>query len=330
MEIFPIACESLGTRSFAHFVKTENITILIDPSVSLAPVRFKLLPHPLEVAVAWKSRQTLLKLIEHSDVIIQTHYHGDHFTLGERRIYEFSNRNVFNQTYTTKTHILAKDPEKNLNYNQQKRAKWLWNKQGLHIDIADGMDFKFEQTKIKFSQAVPHGYDTQRGSVVETYIEDSESSYLYTSDVSGPASKNALLFVLENNPDVVVLDGPSSYHPNVSREEIVLAYENLSILAEQLPKIYIDHHFLRTLDWKEILKERIGKVLPAFSELRQQEPLLLEARRKGLYQQISFPKDFHSKFQYDGYSTEYFDQLLKQQNLESYWNNILDYINNEN
>ena len=319
MEIFPISCESLGTRSFAHFVMTDDINILIDPSVSLAPVRFQLLPHPLEVAISWLSRQTLLDLIDLTDVLIQTHYHGDHFTLGERRIYEFTDRNTFNRIYSSKLQILAKDPEKNLNYNQQKRAQWLWKKKDININIADSKEFQFGDTSVRFSKAVPHGYDTERGCVVETLIKDSNFSYLFSSDVSGPATKEAVSFIIENNPDLIVLDGPSTYHPNVLEAEIRASFEGLKEISDNFPRIFIDHHFLRTTDWQEILKKEIGKVLPTFSQLRNQEPLLLEAKRKELYKEISFPRDFHSKFQYQGYSIEYFKELLKKQKYDNYW-----------
>jgi len=326
MDIFPIACESLGTRSFAHFVITENVNILIDPSVSLGPIRFRLLPHPLEVAVSWISRQTILKLIDLADVLIQTHYHGDHFTLNEKRIYEFTNKEVFNKTYIPRLTILAKDPENNLNFNQQRRAKWLWNNKELNLKIADNREFSLGSTRIQFSPAVYHGFDSKRGYVVETLIQDSSQSYLYTSDVCGPASKEALKFILDSNPDIIVLDGPSSYHQNASEEEKTSAFDNLSEVTDNYSRVFIDHHFLRSLDWENILKKKLGKTLPAFSQISHQEPFLLEAKRKSLYKQIEFPKDFHSKFQYSGYPEEYFEKLLTESGYGKYWKKVFENI----
>ncbi len=46
--IVPLAFDSFGVRSMATFVETDNLRILIDPGVSLAPIRYGLEPHPLE------------------------------------------------------------------------------------------------------------------------------------------------------------------------------------------------------------------------------------------------------------------------------------------
>lgn len=45
MEILPLAAESLGTRGMCIFVKTEDQNILVDPSVSLGPLRYGLKPY---------------------------------------------------------------------------------------------------------------------------------------------------------------------------------------------------------------------------------------------------------------------------------------------
>ncbi len=45
----PIAFESLGVRSMAIFVETDDLKILIDPSVALGPKRYGLPLHPLEI-----------------------------------------------------------------------------------------------------------------------------------------------------------------------------------------------------------------------------------------------------------------------------------------
>ena len=155
MKIFPISCESLGTRSFAHLVITRSVKILVDPSVSLGPIRFGLRPLPIEIAASWISRKTILEFAKLVDVIIQSHYHGDHFTLGVERKYEFTNSDVFNSIYSPEVTILAKDPDKFLNYSQQKRAKWLWKNKKLKLSKADNSTYEIGSTKIVFSPPVP-------------------------------------------------------------------------------------------------------------------------------------------------------------------------------
>ena len=112
MKIYPIAAESLGTRSFAHLVVTGSVNILIDPSVSLSPKRFSLKPLPIELAAAWVSRQLILEFAEMVDIIIQTHYHADHYTLGITRRYEFTNEEIFHILELEKIEILENDDSK--------------------------------------------------------------------------------------------------------------------------------------------------------------------------------------------------------------------------
>ncbi|MHA1224497.1 MAG: MBL fold metallo-hydrolase, partial [Candidatus Heimdallarchaeaceae archaeon] len=326
MKIFPLACESLGTRSFAHIVQTESLTVLIDPSVSLAPYRFSLPPHPIELAVARQSRKIILKAISKVDIIIQTHYHADHYTLGVPRKYEFTNKQTFEAIYNQGKKILAKDPESKLSYRQRRRAYWLWKRDEIDIIKADGRSFDFGETTITFSPPVTHGLDEKRGCVLEVLISDENTKYLFTSDVSGPASKEATEFILENNPDLVVVDGIAYYHPQVSEEEKNIAFANLKRIVDEIKDIYIDHHFLRFLDWKMVLKEKIGKILPAFSEINNQKPFLLEAKRKQLHSDYPVEKEFYSEFDLGIYSREYFDLLLRDFEYNRYWENLIEQL----
>ncbi len=49
MEIIPLASETLGVRSMAIAVKTADCTIIVDPSIALAPKRYGLEPHKIEL-----------------------------------------------------------------------------------------------------------------------------------------------------------------------------------------------------------------------------------------------------------------------------------------
>jgi len=48
LEVTPLAFESLGVRSSSIAVETDDVRIVIDPAVALAPTRFGLPPHPIE------------------------------------------------------------------------------------------------------------------------------------------------------------------------------------------------------------------------------------------------------------------------------------------
>ena len=49
MRVKPLAFESLGVRSMSTLVEVDDLNIVIDPSISLAPNRFRLPPHPVEI-----------------------------------------------------------------------------------------------------------------------------------------------------------------------------------------------------------------------------------------------------------------------------------------
>jgi len=51
MRIVPLSFDSLGARSMATYVETRDVKIFIDPGVSLAPSRYGLPPHEVEINV---------------------------------------------------------------------------------------------------------------------------------------------------------------------------------------------------------------------------------------------------------------------------------------
>jgi len=300
MEIIPLAAESLGTRGMCVFIETEDQKILIDPSVSLGPLRYGLKPHIKEIAAAYLSRQLILKAVKNTSIIIQTHYHGDHFTLGINRAYEFTNQEIQDKIYGNRDiPILAKDHKKNINYNQKKRAHWLWKK-NITIHSADNNQFIYGKTRIICSPPIPHGKEgSQSGWVISVFIEDSQDSVLFTSDVHGLENEAALNFILKYKSNQLILDGPSTYHPKQTEEDTRMAFNRIRRISNNL--FYLDHHFLRDKNWRQILMEQnlINKALP-LSNLIIKEPLCLESLRDELHDQIpmhEFGINFYTFFQ---------------------------------
>lgn len=297
MEILPLAAESLGTRGMCILVKTEDHTILVDPSVSLGPLRYDLKPHLQEIAAAYLSRQLILKAVRKTSILIQTHYHGDHFSLGGDRPYEFTNKHVQNKIYgNPEIIILAKDPKKNINYNQKKRAYWLWKKKDITIHSGDNKQFSYGKTSIKFSSPIPHGREGSRsGWVLSVFIKDLQNSVLITSDVHGLASDAALNFVLENKSRYLIMDGPSTYHPKQTEEETVTAFKRIKTVPND--HFYLDHHFLRDKGWSNILTENnlADKAFP-LSNLVIKRPLCLESIRDELHKNEPMEETFYHFF----------------------------------
>jgi predicted metallo-beta-lactamase superfamily hydrolase len=281
MKIVPIAADSLGTRSMATFVETGDCNICIDPAVSLGPRRYGLPPHPLEYKKRDEHWESIKKYAEESDVLVLTHYHYDHHDP------------EFPEMYRGKT-VLIKHPTENINRSQRERAAlFLKRIDGMpgKLEYADGREFSFGDTGIRFSDAVFHGTGNRLGYVVETCIREGDESFVFTSDVEGPNTKEQTDFIIKENPDIVYLDGPLSYMLGYrySYESLAGAVENiLSILnGTDVEKLVIDHHLLRDLNWKE----KIARVFDAGKEVLTAAEFLgvgnnqLEARRKELFKE---------------------------------------------
>jgi len=326
MQIIPLASESLGTRGFSLFIVSEDQKILIDPSVSLGPIRNGYPPHLHEIASAFLSRYFIMKFWENVNIIIQSHYHADHYSLGIKRPYEFTNHDIAKKLYShPKKIILAKDPIKNINYNQKKRAKWLWKRKGIPLFSADGNTFVFGRTRIMFSKALPHGkVGAKQGWVVSVSISDSFGSVLITSDVSGPGSDIALKFIIDNPADLVIIDGPSTYHPNQTKIEIKRAFQRLNKAIEISPVI-IDHHLLRDLEWKKLLENHgIFNEKITLASLLELQPNCLEYKRSQLFKQTPLNSSFHQRFEANDISI--LKEINKVARASSLWSKLNSFL----
>jgi len=283
LKINPIAFDSMGVRSMCTQVITKDVNILIDPGVSLAPSRFRLPPHPIELKRMDSDWEKILKLSKEADVLIITHYHFDHFSWETPT--QFKNKI-----------LLIKHPTENINFSQKKRAAYFLKQiEGLpkKVEYADGREFEFGGTRIKLSKAVYHGISPKLGYVLEVLIDDGEHKFIHTSDVEGPTQPDQVKFILENKPNLVFLDGPLSYMLyRFGRENLRKSVENMVKIIEKCPleALVIDHHFLRDLKWKEkiqkvfeVAKKKRIKV-QCVAEYLNKPIEMFEARRKELYE----------------------------------------------
>ena len=109
MKIIPLAFESMGVRSSAILVEKNDLRIVIDPAVALAPNRFGLSPHSLEKEAKDVLWSKVKQEVEKTDIIVITHYHFDHFDPKEPDIYE-------------QKRVLLKNPRRMINPSQKTRA----------------------------------------------------------------------------------------------------------------------------------------------------------------------------------------------------------------
>jgi hypothetical protein len=283
LNVKPLAFDSFGVRSMATFVETDDITVLIDPGVSLAPRRYNLPPHPIEEQRMSERWADIKEHAARSEVLIVTHYHYDHYDPEEPELYEGKI-------------VYLKHPKEKINKSQAGRASYFLDKLNelpQSVDIADGNEFKHGATIIKFSPPVYHGTNPKLGYVVEVSISCGGEKMVFTSDVEGPSVADQADFIFQENPDLLILDGPMTYMLGFrySRKSLALSIENINRIIKEtsVKSILVEHHFMRDLKYKE----RIAEVYECAAEndvsiITAAEYLgrgvdMLEARRRELY-----------------------------------------------
>ena len=280
MKIIPIAFDSLGTRSMATFVETGDCKIFIDPAVALAPRRYNLPPHKIEIERQNQHWKKIIKYAQRSDIIILTHYHYDH------------HNPEYPELYKDKI-VFIKDPENNINKSQRSRARYFLKKLNnlpKEINISEEIKtYTSGGTKIVFSDAVFHGTNPRLGYVTEVSIEEGIEKFLFTSDVEGPAVDAQLDFILRENPDIIFADGPMTYMLGFrySQENLNKSLTNIKrILKETKVKNFVlDHHLARDIRWREKLNPvfEVGCGIQSAANFIGLKDDLLEARRRELY-----------------------------------------------
>lgn len=272
------------------YVETDQ-KILIDPGTSVAPKRFKLPPSIEEIITLKQTRHEISKYAELSDLITISHYHHDHFTPFEENRFLDSSKKVAKDMYNGKK-IFLKDPNKHINKNQASRAQKLLSELKnipCQVEFSDDKEFQVGDTHLKFSSALPHGKDNSPlGYVIAVSISYNNEKFMHASDIQGPISKTALDYVLDENPDILILSGPPLYllRYALSKEDFEKSKENLKEICTHIPKIILDHHLLRTQRGLKIiseLNENKSAHIIAASEICGKEPLLLESQRKKLH-----------------------------------------------
>lgn len=83
----PVWFDSLGAKSACTLVKTRDVSVLIDPGVAVLQPGF---PASWEEKLRWaeEAKSRIDKASEEADVIVISHYHHDHFTDFDEKLYE--------------------------------------------------------------------------------------------------------------------------------------------------------------------------------------------------------------------------------------------------
>jgi Predicted hydrolase (metallo-beta-lactamase superfamily) len=291
MQIEILGCESLGARSLACVVKTDERTILIDPGVALARLRSGLLPHPMEVAAAFRIRERILSAFEQATDVVISHFHGDHMPMGAPDPYQLPMEAL---PSLDGINFWCKGPKKISGLSLQRRRE-LSDFLGFPLPASEGR----KSGNIEFSSPVPHGVREKGfGTVMMTRICEVNEVFVHSSDIQ-LLDREAVLKVLSWEPTIVFASGPPLYLLQRVPEAGMEASENALLLTRHVNTLIMDHHVLRSFEGYKWLKELAGKVesrVLCAAEFMGKTPELLEAQRKALYEKIPIPLDWHEAY----------------------------------
>jgi hypothetical protein len=188
-----------------------------------------------------------------------------------------------------------------------KGRKWFyarvqrWNEKELipelmfkdcEVRFADGKEYSFGETKVKFTKPLFHGIEYARvGWVVSTTITYEDEKFVHTSDMEGPVIEDQAEWLINEDPNVLILDGPSTYLIPYMLNLINLrrAIDNTCRIIEETERLRLiiyDHHLPRDPRFKERVaqvyekaREENKKALTA-AEYMGRTPIVLEITQK--------------------------------------------------
>lgn len=278
MRLIPVASDSLGVRSMATYVETKDCKILIDPSAALGPKRYGLPPHQKELEALVQAKNRISNIAKKCDILTISHYHYDHFDPSG--------------TFYEEKKVFAKDISKNINKSQTQRGKDLRTaiEEKCELIYCDDSKHKIGDTELTFSPPFFHGPENVRlGYVIMTVVDDGEKKILHASDVQGPVTKDATEYIIRQNPDLLIMDGPPTIFLGwkFSLKNLEAASDNLLGIIEKINcEVILDHHLLRDIRYREAFPEpykRAEKNVKTFAEYLGEENNTLEAHRKKLW-----------------------------------------------
>jgi predicted metallo-beta-lactamase superfamily hydrolase len=296
----------MGVRSMCTLAETPDVTILLDAGISLCPYRFNLPPHPIEFQTINRLRQSIAEAADKASVTTISHYHFDHHTPSyEDWVVNWTNDGeTARQIYKNKI-VLEKNPKENINASQRQRA-WMFQKTGgKHakvVETADGKTFVYGDTKLCFSEAVEHGSDGGMGWVIMATVECNGERFMHAPDVQGPMSKHTTELILAAKPTVIMLGGPPLYLAGFRVEQTQLegGLQNLEHIVEAVPTVVLEHHALRDEFWRQKMEsvfqvaQHVGHKIVTAAEFAGKENLLLESKRKQLYNDYPTSQEFQA------------------------------------
>jgi len=158
------------------------------------------------------------------------------------------------------------------------------------VEFADGRRYRMGKTVINFTEPLFHGIEYARvGWVIATTITYGKEKLIHTSDLEGPVIEDQAEWIIRENPDILIVDGPSTYLIPYMLNLINLgrAVENMCRIIEETDTelIIYDHHLPREPRYRERVRrvyevaEREGKRVLTAAEYLGEVPAVLRTKR---------------------------------------------------
>lgn len=175
--------------------------------------------------------------------------------------------------------------------NNWNSAKWIPELKFNDIEakFPENKEFKFGRTKLRFTPPMFHGIEFSRvGWVFATVIEYGKEKLIHSSDLDGPIIEDYADWIIRENPNVLIIDGPITYMLGYLTSKITLnrtIANALRILKESDVKLVIyDHHLPRDPKFKERTREvwetgkQLNKKVLTAAEYVGKTPKVLECK----------------------------------------------------
>lgn len=289
MKIEIVAAESLGVRSLCCAVSTRERKILIDPGIALGYMRFRLLPHPLQVAVDERIQKKIIHAWATATDIVITHFHGDHVPLINANPYQLNLAKVA----SLNPHAVIWAKSSQLSPTEAKRSSTFSIALTNDIIGAEGKS----DGGLRFSQPVPHGKPEVLEKVIMARIEE-DLTFVHASDIQ-LLNEEAISQIVSWRPDIVLASGPPLYLHKLSGIDLEKAWHNALILSKNTATLILDHHLLRSLDgaeWLDHLDSKVPNKVICGAGFMGKPRMLLEAQRPQLYEEMQVPGDWHEYY----------------------------------
>lgn len=159
-----------------------------------------------------------------------------------------------------------------------------WIEEPSFANYADGREIKKGKTKIKFKGPLFHGIEySKTGWLFSTVVEYNGKKFIHSSDLQGPTIEDYAEWIIQEDPDILVLDGPATYLYGflLNKTNLKRSINNAFKIAKEVkPSLMVwDHHLLREKKYKERTKKvwnlrKKGINIKTAAEVKGKDPLI--------------------------------------------------------